>query len=248
MPVKIIMATRNSGKIKEIARLLKELAVAVKVEVEIEVVSVSRILPTLTVEEDRLTFAGNAAKKALAVCLASGEIALADDSGLEVEALQGLPGVKSARFAGPEAADEENNALLLQRLSGLPMEKRRAAFRCAMAVAVPAGKMPGSGQYEYEDEHRISADTAAITTADQEQLMQPHLEIVEESCYGLILEAPRGDGGFGYDPLFLYEPSGLTFAQLSPAEKNKVSHRAKSLRRLLPVLYHLVQPAPPEPG
>ena len=148
-------------------------------------------------EEDQLTFAGNAGLKAEAVSKFCGEMALADDSGLEVDALGGRPGVYSARYAGEEGNYAANNRLLLQELSGLPSEQRAARFVCAIAITIP-------GDQTY---------------------------IIEESCPGVIAEELKGEGGFGYDPLFIYEPAGLTFAEMSAEEKNKVSHRGRALKR-----------------
>ena len=187
---KIILATGNRHKVEEISALLDDFL--------FEVSSLKEYSEVIMAEEDRDTFAGNAAKKAEAVSHATGEIALADDSGLGVEALSGRPGVLSARYAGENGNDEANNSLLLRELKDIPPEKRRAKFTCAMALTVP-------GDQTY---------------------------IVEESCSGLIVTEPRGSEGFGYDPLFYYEPAGLTFAEMPAEEKNKVSHRGKALRRM----------------
>ena len=144
------------------------------------------------IDENADTFAGNAAIKAEAVFNATGLPAIADDSGLTVDALDGEPGVMSARYAGEHGNDEANNDLLLSRMEG--KESRSAAFRCALAL-----KLPG-----------------------RETL------IAEGSCPGTILTERRGTGGFGYDPLFLYEPMGKTYAEMNQEEKNQVSHRARA--------------------
>lgn len=185
---KLVVATRNRGKTVEIARLLSGLPC--------EVISLLQFAGFQPVKEDSPTFAGNAVKKALAAARFTGELSLADDSGLEVEALDGRPGVLSARFAGPEAGDEENNRLLLEMLAGVPPHERGAVFKCAVAIALPDG----------------------ITY------------LVEEYCEGRISETPRGDGGFGYDPLFIIEKTGLTFAQMDPDAKDRISHRGKAMR------------------
>ena len=161
-------------------------------------------------EEDEDTFAGNARKKAETIARVSGFAALADDSGLEVECLNGRPGVYSARFAGSQAGDAENNRYLLRLMEGVPLEKRSAAFKCVMALALPGG----------------------------------NTYLVEGSCRGRIAEEPRGDSGFGYDPLFIAESSGLTFAQMGPEEKNKISHRARALRKLRVLLEELLATGP----
>lgn len=196
----LVLATRNRGKVREIEELLAGLP--------LEVISLQERPDIPEVEENLPTFAGNAVKKAEAAARASGEMALADDSGLEVDALDGMPGVLSARFAGSGAGDQTNNRLLLEKLKGVPPEKRGARFRCAVALAIPGG-----------------------TT-----------HLIEESCPGRIAEAPRGSGGFGYDPLFIYEPAGLTFAEMEPGGKNEVSHRGKALRGVRLLLEQLLAP------
>jgi XTP/dITP diphosphohydrolase len=151
-----------------------------------------------------MTFLENARKKACSAARASGRRALADDSGLEVEALGGAPGVRSARFAGPEADDQANNELLLERLRGIPAAGRGARFVCALVLVDPGGRT------EFE----------AVGVAQ-----------------GRILESPRGERDFGYDPLFLFsEPgfpqSGRSFAELDLPEKEQVSHRGRALTEL----------------
>ena len=152
------------------------------------------------IDENASTFAGNAAIKAEAVCEATGLPAIADDSGLEVDALDGEPGVHSARYAGEHGNDEANNDLLLSRLAG--KENRTAAFRCALAL-----KLPG-----------------------RETI------IAEGSCPGTILYERRGTGGFGYDPLFLYEPMNKTYAEMNAEEKNLVSHRSRAAEKMREIM------------
>ena len=152
------------------------------------------------IDENASTFAGNAAIKAEAVCEATGLPAIADDSGLEVEALDGEPGVLSARYAGEHGNDEANNDLLLRRMEG--KKDRAAAFRCALAL-----KLPG-----------------------RETL------IAEGVCPGTILYARRGSGGFGYDPLFLFEPMGKTYAEMNDEEKNRISHRARAAEKMREIM------------
>ncbi len=144
------------------------------------------------IEENASTFAGNAIIKAEAVCEATGLPAIADDSGLAVAALDGEPGVHSARYAGIHGDDEANNDLLLRRMEG--REDREASFECALAL-----KLPGRDPI-----------------------------VAEGHCPGVLLHARRGTGGFGYDPLFLYEPLGKTFAEMNAREKNEISHRARA--------------------
>ena len=155
------------------------------------------------IDENASTFAGNAAIKAEAVCEATGLPALADDSGLEVDALDGEPGVLSARYAGEHGNDEANNDLLLSRMAG--KDSRSANFRCALALKIPG------------------RDTL----------------IAEGRCPGTILYERRGTGGFGYDPLFLYEPMGKTYAEMNDEEKNRISHRARAAEKMREIMKNL---------
>ena len=148
------------------------------------------------IDENASTFAGNAIIKAEAVCQATGLPAIGDESGLSVDALDGEPGVLSARYAGEHGNDEANNDLLLSRMEG--KEDRSAHFECALALKLP-GKDP---------------------------------VVAEGSCPGVILYKRRGSGGFGYDPLFLYEPMNKTYAEMNAAEKNEISHRARAAEKM----------------
>lgn len=190
----LLVATRNPGKLRELGALLGSEG--------IEVLGLADVPGAPDVEEDGATFRENAHRKASALAAASGLPALADDSGLAVEALHGRPGVRSARYAGPGSSDADNNRKLLEELSGVAADRRGAAFVCAMVLAVPGGE--GA-----EAEGRLE---------------------------GRILEAPRGSGGFGYDPLFLVEGPGLTLAEMDLAAKNRISHRSRALAALLPHL------------
>jgi len=194
--VRLLIATQNAKKRRELALVLAPLS--------IELVTPAEIGGLPEVDEDQPSFAGNAAKKARSAAQASGLWSLADDSGLEVEALDGAPGVRSARYAGEPSDDGRNNAKLLAALRDLAEDRRGARFVCALALARPDG-------------------TLALE--------------VEGEARGRILAAPRGDGDFGYDPLFLFtEPgfpqTGRGFAELAPEEKARVSHRGRALRRL----------------
>ncbi|MBI5480464.1 MAG: XTP/dITP diphosphatase [Deltaproteobacteria bacterium] len=197
-PRRLVMATRNPNKVRELQHLLADLAV--------EVLSLADRPDVPEVVEDGDTFAANAVKKASAVAAATRLPALADDSGLEVEALHGQPGVQSARYAGAGHDDAANNHKLLAALAGVPPTRRTARFRCAIALADPTGR-PGAA-----------------------------VEVREGTCEGVILDAPRGQNGFGYDPLFLYPELGRTFAELTLEEKSRLSHRARALSAMLPVL------------
>lgn len=198
----LVVATTNKGKLEELRALLSGLRVEVR-----SVAEVLREPPTVV--EDGATFADNAVKKARAVAHATMMLTLADDSGLEVDALEGRPGVRSARFAHPRATDAENNAALLAALDALgdPADKEgfRARFRCVLALIDPftAGGEP---------------------------------RLVEGTCEGTITRTPRGSGGFGYDPLFVVGKTETTMAELDDAEKNRVSHRAQAFAALRPVL------------
>ncbi|HSQ00904.1 MAG TPA: RdgB/HAM1 family non-canonical purine NTP pyrophosphatase [Candidatus Dormibacteraeota bacterium] len=191
----LVAATGNAGKLRELQALLADPAIALR--------SLADYPELPPVVEDGDTFLANARRKAHAVARHTGLPALADDSGLAVDALGGLPGVRSARFAADAGAgrgDAANVALLLERLRGVPAERRSARFHCAVVVARPDGR-----------------------------------ELVAEgTCEGRIAEAPRGSGGFGYDPVFLF--GERTFAELSAAEKDRVSHRARAIAALRPRL------------
>lgn len=195
--MKIILATQNKGKIKELQNLL--------VDEDIQILSLQDIEGWEEVEEDGETFADNAALKARAAVEKTGLIALADDSGLEVDALGGRPGVYSARFAGEPKDDRRNNNKLLQLLQGVPEEQRTARFRCALAVATPGGR-------EF---------------------------LTEGTVEGRILSAGRGNDGFGYDPLFFVPEYDRTMAELTLAEKNKLSHRGLAFSKVVPILKSL---------
>ncbi len=186
--MKLVLATRNKGKIREMSELLSPVGV--------EVLSLDSFPGVPEVEEDGDTFQANAVKKAMSVSLHTGEISLADDSGLEVDYLGGAPGVHSARFAGEGRDDWENNEKLLRLMKNVPPEKRTARFKCVVALATPEGQ---------------------FYTA-------------EGACEGVIGTEPRGEGGFGYDPLFFVPEYDKTFAELDLETKNRISHRGRALR------------------
>jgi XTP/dITP diphosphohydrolase len=196
----IVIGSRNKGKIKEIQAVLAGLPVRLR--------SLSEFLGTPEVEETGATFRGNAEIKALALASHLERWVLADDSGLEVDALKGEPGVRSARYAGRHGDDAANNRKLLEALQDVPEAQRTARFRCVVALARPGG---------------------LILT-------------VEGSCEGRIGFHPRGLGGFGYDPLFLYPPENQTFGELDPEVKNRISHRGEALRNLRQALAPMLKP------
>jgi XTP/dITP diphosphohydrolase len=190
----VVLASANPKKVAELRQVLastwgEEVDLLARPDVVAEVV------------EDAEDFVGNARTKAVALHVATGEAALADDSGLEVDGLDGAPGVRSARYAGEHATDADNVSKLREALASLPEGDpgRRARFRCAVV----------------------------LVTDDVEEL------VAEGAVEGRIVDAPRGDGGFGYDPVFVPAGETLTAAEMSAAEKNAVSHRARALRALL---------------
>jgi len=200
MGVRWIVATANPHKVGELAALFAGLDVTLG----------AKPREVTMPEETGTTFLANARLKARAVAAATGEVALADDSGLEVDALGGDPGVLSARYAGVDGAgaDAANNAKLLAELAGIHGPNRRARFRCVLALVAPDGR-------EVTAEGRIE---------------------------GFVLDAPRGQGGFGYDPLFLPEADNAaarSFAEYAPGEKNAVSHRGRAAERLREALTRL---------
>ena len=183
----LVVATRNPGKIRELELLLQGVVATV--------VPIGSFPDLPDVDEDGATFAENAVKKARIAAKATGLPALADDSGLMVDALGGRPGVFSARFAGEGAGDAANNLKLLRELAGIPASGRTAAFHCVLAFCLPDGTC----------------------------------RTFEGRLPGKILDEQQGDGGFGYDPLFLVPEYGQTLAQLSLEIKNRISHRGRAL-------------------
>jgi len=187
--MQVFLATTNPGKLRELKRGLAPLGWTFVTPDE---------LPYTPPEETGMSFEDNAMLKAAAAAKQTGLPSLADDSGLEVDALGGEPGVYSARFGGFKR-DVERNLYLLERLKGVPLEERTARFVAVLVLAYPDG----------------------------------HLEVYRGETEGLILEAPRGHLGFGYDPLFYVPEAGRTFAEMLPDEKARYSHRGKAIRALL---------------
>ena len=197
--MKLLVATGNQGKLKEINRLLAD--------APIEIVGLDQLVDPLEVIEDGATFTANASKKAREMAQFSGMLTLADDSGLVVVALNGEPGVNSARYAGEHGDDAANNLKLLSEMAQVKDENRRAAFHCVMALAWPDGRC----------------------------------ETYEGQVSGLIMRGERGDGGFGYDPLFIVPEYGKTMAELPLEIKNRISHRGTALRKVIPLLQELAK-------
>lgn len=203
---RLLVATRSGHKLRELRELLG---------VRAELVDLDGVGISAEAVEDGQTFEVNASKKARIYAALSGLPTLADNSGLEVEALGGGPGVHTRRYAGHNATDEDNNRKLLGALSGLPPERRRARYRCVLALALPEARGPRGGMT---------------------------VRLAHGTCEGRIATAPSGSGGFGYDPIFepaAEPPGGRTLGQWTPEAKNRISHRGKAARRMGRILVEL---------
>jgi len=194
LPDKLLLATNNRGKARELKLLLRELPVELVLPGELGI--------TTEVEEVGGSLEENARLKATVLAKESGLLALADDSGLEVDALGGEPGPLSARYAGEGASDKDRVEYLLAKLKGVPRENRTARFRCVIAIATPEGKV----------------------------------QLCSGECQGLIIFGPRGEKGFGYDPVFYFPGLDKTMAELPLDVKNKVSHRGEAAREAVEYL------------
>jgi len=194
---KLLLATSNPGKIREYRFLLEGLGY------EMTTLTEERIAEVIT--ESGNSYEQNARLKAIAYAKLSQLTALADDSGLEVDTLNGEPGIKSARFAGEAATDVEKVDLLLAKLNGVPWERRTACFKCVIAIATP------------EDQSSVCYG----------------------ECGGLIALEPKGENGFGYDPIFFLPELGKTMAELPPETKNQISHRARASQKARQILQQL---------
>jgi len=196
MSARVVLATRNAGKIAELRRILAE------ARLPVELVGLEEFSGVGEIAETGGSFAENALIKARAVARETGLPAIADDSGLCVEIMNGMPGIFSARWAGRHGDDKANLDLLLAQLGDVPDERRKAHFACAAALALPSG-----------EEH-----------------------VVEGALYGVVIREPRGTNGFGYDPIFVPEGETRTTAEMSPEEKDAISHRGRAFRALVPVI------------
>ena len=204
---RLVIATRSEHKLRELRELLRL--------DRAELVSLDDLGVDGDPIEDGETFETNAAIKARAAVRATGLPVLADDSGLEVDALGGGPGVRTRRYAGEDATDTDNNAKLLAALDGLPPDRRGARYVCVLALALPGAAGPRGG-------HPVA--------------------FARGTCRGRIAAGPRGTGGFGYDPIFepaSEPPGGRTLGLWTPAEKHAISHRARAARRMIPRLADL---------
>ena len=197
---KLVLATRNPAKLAELSRILAD------GRVPVDLVTLDDFPDLPEVAETGRTFAENALLKARAVAAFTGLPAVADDSGICIDALNGMPGVLSARWSGAHGDDEANLRLVLAQLADVPPGQRGAHFACAAALVLPSGS-----------EH-----------------------VAEGVLDGSVIDAPRGTNGFGYDPIFVPESSGLTTAEMAAADKDKISHRGRALRALAPVIAALL--------
>lgn len=200
--MKLLVASNNKKKLGELERILSASGLS-----GVELLPLSAVEPYDEPVEDGRTFADNAVIKARAGAAATGLACVADDSGLSVDELNGMPGPLSARWSGGHGDDESNNRLLLGQMAHVPAARRGAAFVSVCALVTPDGQ-------EY---------------------------VVEGRLPGTLLEAPRGDNGFGYDPLFMPAGEDRSAAQMSPEEKNAVSHRGRALAQLVPVIAQLAR-------
>ena len=191
---KLIFATGNQGKLKEIREIMADL--------DVEVLSMKEAGVQTEIEETGTTFEENAVIKARAVGKLTGELTLADDSGLEIDYLNKEPGVYSARYMGEDTSYHVKNASLIKRLEGVPMEQRTARFVCVIAAVFPDGKV----------------------------------ETARGTIEGVIGYEERGENGFGYDPIFYVPELNCSTAELTPGQKNEISHRGKALRKMKEIL------------
>lgn len=203
MTVTVVLASRNAHKLIELRRILEQVGLS------IELVGTDEFPDLPDVEETGTTFAANALLKARAVAAFTGLPAIADDSGIAVDALNGMPGIYSARWAGKHGDDAANLNLLIAQLDHVPPSRRGAAFHCAAAIVTPEG-----------DER-----------------------VVEGTVDGTLLTEPRGSNGFGYDPIFVPLGRQVTTAEMSDEEKDAISHRARALSALAPVIVELLPDA-----
>ena len=206
--MRLLVATRSRHKLRELRELLA-------LGDDVELVSPDDVGVEGEPDETGDTFETNARIKARYYAARSGLPTLADDSGLEVEALDGGPGVRTRRYAGPRATDPENNAKLLRELDSLPPERRGARYVCVLALALPDDTGPRGGL---------------------------RMVVRRGTCRGRIATAPKGDGGFGYDPIFepwSEPPGGETLGQWTAEAKHAISHRSRAARRMTPVLHSL---------
>lgn len=220
--MKVLLATRNVKKLEELRRILAASPELLKVEL----IGLDDVAPYPEAPETGLTFAENALLKAREGVKYTGLPTVADDSGIAVDALNGMPGVFSARWAGRHGDDKANLELVLAQVSDVPEEHRGASFVCAAALVLPGKDAAGSGG--------SSTTAPGSGSAAANPGVREHL--VSGTMPGRLLRAPRGEGGFGYDPIFVAEGQTRSNGELEPAEKDAISHRGKAFRALAAVL------------
>ncbi|MBS96974.1 MAG: non-canonical purine NTP pyrophosphatase, RdgB/HAM1 family [Chloroflexi bacterium] len=191
---KLLLGTSNPGKIKEFKQILQD--------IPYELTTLEEASCNIEVIETGKTFLENATLKATQYAHATKLPCISDDSGIEIDALNGRPGIYSARYGGPDLSDSERGELILEEMKNISIEKRQARFKAAIVIAWPNGKILNS----------------------------------EGTMEGIINFSPTGENGFGYDPIFLLPEFGKTSAEINPDEKNKLSHRAKAIRNIIPLL------------
>jgi XTP/dITP diphosphohydrolase len=197
--MKLLIASGNDKKVVELRRLVAQAGLS------LDVVGLSDVASYEEPAENGDSFEANALIKARAGVAVTGLPTLADDSGIEVDVLNKMPGVRSARWAGPGSSDTENLELLLRQISDVELGRRRGRFVCAMALVRPDGTE----------------------------------EVLRRTMEGVVIDAPRGSNGFGYDPIFITDGHDVTNAELTPSEKDAVSHRGQAVRAMLPLLARL---------
>ncbi|MEU4373160.1 non-canonical purine NTP pyrophosphatase [Pseudonocardia alni] len=223
--MRILLATRNAKKLVELRRITEAAGLS-----GVEIVGLADVPEFPEAPETGATFAANALAKARDAAAATGLPAIADDSGITVDALNGMPGIFSARWSGRHGDDEANLQLLLGQTTDVPDERRGAAFVCAAALVTPDAATAGP------DTDPASGDTVGTDA----EASVPGRTVVHGTWRGTLLRAPRGENGFGYDPIFAPEGDGRSSAELSAEEKDAASHRGTALRALVPHLQVLL--------
>ena len=230
MTERLLIATGNAGKRREFETLLDDVVGGAEV---FDTKSWPSPLPEVV--EDGDTFAHNAIKKACEISRVTGVTTLSDDSGLEVDALDGRPGVYSARFAGENASDAENNAFLVNALKGVPQQERAARYVAVICLCLADDDLGQILSARIGSPTRTAAGFGDVEEGELTRLGDRSVIWVRDTCEGLIVDEPRGEGGFGYDPYFFIPEWELRMAEVPLERKNQISHRAKATRKLLHV-------------